>query len=111
MPKNDAVRLKHMLDATREALGFVRGRSREDLQRDRMLALALVKSIEIVGEAAARVTPETQLRYPGIPWLDVVAMRNRLIHAYYDVDLDRVWDTIIEDLPKLLTELERAVNK
>jgi uncharacterized protein with HEPN domain len=75
-----------------------------------MLALSLVKCIEIVGEAASHVTLETRNQHASIPWNDIVGMRNRLIHAYYDVDLDRVWDTITDDLPPLIAELDKLVQ-
>ncbi len=110
MQKTDTVRLRHMLDAAREALAFAQGRRRSDLDKDRMLVLALVKSIEIIGEAASKVSPETCSAVPGLPWSSIVGMCNRLIHAYFDIDLDRVWDTIIDDLPPLVTELERNLR-
>jgi len=97
-----------MLDAANEALSFVKGRQKDDLKKDRMLVNALVRSIEIIGEAASRVSPETRTRCPTIPWNQVVGMRNRLIHAYFDVDVDRVWDTISSDLPALINELEKV---
>lgn len=109
MTRSDEVRLRHMLDAAREALGFAAGRSRADLDSDRMLVLSLVKSIEIIGEAASRVSEETRRQHAALPWIDIVGMRNRLIHAYYDVDLDRGWDTLNADLPPLVTELEKIV--
>ncbi len=98
-----------MLDAAREAVAFARGRSRGDLDRERMLVLALVRCIEIVGEAAAQVGQETRDRHGGIPWANIVGMRNRLIHAYFDVDLDRVWATVTDDLPPLIAKLEAAL--
>ncbi|MDO8724093.1 MAG: DUF86 domain-containing protein [Syntrophales bacterium] len=108
MRKDDAIRVRHMLDAAREALSFAEGKSRRTLPSDRMLILALIKSIEIIGEAASTVTPETRQKYPGIPWRDIIAMRNRLIHVYFDIDLDRLWDTITDDLPKLIVDLEKV---
>ena len=111
MRRDDLVRLRHMLDAAREALSFTAGRGRADLDANRMLVLSLVKSIEIVGEAASRVTVETRQEYPAIPWADVVAMRNRLIHAYFDVDLDRVWDTVVSDLPPLIAQLDAILGQ
>ena len=107
MPKADRVRLRHMLEAGREALSFAQGYTRQDLDRNRMLTLALVRCIEIVGEAAARVTQDTRARYASIPWTDIVGARNWLIHAYFDINLDRLWDTITDDLPKLIVELEK----
>jgi uncharacterized protein with HEPN domain len=110
MSKSDEIRLRHMLDAAREALGFAAGRTRADLDSDRMLVLSLVKSIEIIGEAASKVGSETRRAHPAVPWVDIVGMRNRLIHAYYDVDHDRVWDTLTADLPPLVVELERILG-
>ena len=99
-----------MLDAAREACSFSRGQKRADLDRDRMLTLALLKSLEIIGEAANGVSSDTQSRYPGIPWRDIIGMRNRLVHVYFDVDLDLVWDTIRTSLPPLIVELEWVLD-
>jgi uncharacterized protein with HEPN domain len=109
MRRDDRIRLQHMLDSAREALSFTNGLNRADLDANRMLALSLVKCIEIVGEAAARVSQETRQQVPQIPWQDIVGMRNRLIHAYFDIDLDRVWDTVVADLPALIVLLEIAL--
>lgn len=109
MPPNDRTRLLHMLDAAREAVTFASGRTAVDLARDRMLALALVKCIEIVGEAASRVGSDTRRKLGQIPWIDIVGMRNRLIHAYFDIDFDRVCDTIAADFPPLIASLESAL--
>ena len=111
MRRDDAIRVRHMLDAAREALSFVEGKTRSDLNTNRMLVLSLIKSIEIIGEAASSVTQETRDQNPHIPWRDIVGMRNRLIHAYFDIDLDRVWDTLTDDLPNLLAQLEQAMQK
>jgi len=109
MNESDIIRLRHMLDAAGEALSFVAGRNSEDLGRDRMLVLALVKEIEIIGEAASRISDESRKALPRIPWPKIIAMRNRLIHAYADVDLSIVWDTLTGALPELLRELETAL--
>lgn len=110
MQRDDRLRLQHMLDASQEAVRFTQGKNRDELDHDRVLALALVKLIEIVGEAASRVTAESQRAHPNVPWRDIVAMRNRLIHGYFDVDLDRVWDTVTDDFPPLLALLEDALT-
>ena len=86
MPKSDRVRLQHMLDAAREALSFVREKTREDLDQDRLLVLALVKAIEIIGEAAYQVSSETRSQIPEVPWEDIIGMRHRLVHAYFEID-------------------------
>jgi uncharacterized protein with HEPN domain len=109
MLKPDIVRLQHMIDAAREALSFVAGKSKVDLETNRELALALVKSIEIVGEAASHVSRELRSRSPEIPWADIIAMRNRLIHSYFDVNLDIVWQTVTVELPPLLQKLEKLL--
>ena len=98
---NDAVRLRHMLDHAQEAISMVRERKLQDLAQDRILELALVKLIEIIGEAASRVSTEGQREYPSIPWPEIIGMRNRLIHGYDQVDLNVLWDTIEFDLPPL----------
>ncbi len=97
-----------MVDAAEEALEFGAGRSATDFQLDRKLSLAVVKSIEIVGEAASRVTIETRDQFPEVPWQDIIGMRNRLIHVYFEIDYARVADTIAVDLPPLITQL-RAI--
>ncbi len=107
---NDFVRLQHMLDAALEASSFVMGRSRADLNNNRMLVLSLVKLIEIIGEASSRISLETKNQYPMIPWQEISSMRNRLIHAYFDVDEDRVWDTVSDDLPPLIEELKEILQ-
>jgi uncharacterized protein with HEPN domain len=110
MRRDDAIRLRHMLDAVREARGFTATRSRPDLDLDRMFLLALVKDIEIIGEAASRVSAEARAQLPDIPWQDIVAMRHRLIHGYFDIDLDIVWSTVTDDLSGLAAHLERALE-
>jgi len=109
MPKNDRVRLLHMRDAAREAVGFAAGRSRADLDTDRMLNLSLVRLIEVIGEAAGRVSADTQAKYPGIPWSDITGMRHRLVHGYDEINLDIVWEVATVDLPALMTQLEQIL--
>jgi uncharacterized protein with HEPN domain len=107
---DDITRLHHMLDYASEAVGMVRGKERDDLKRDRMLQLALVRLVEIVGEAATQVSEEGQQRHPSIPWPQVRGMRNRLVHGYDKIDLDVLWDTIEYDLPPLIAELRRILG-
>ena len=110
MRKDDVVRLRHMLDAATEAASFAKNKNRSSLDADRQLVLSLVKSIEIIGEAASNVTTESREALPHIPWRDIISMRNRLIHAYFDINLDILWKTVIEDLPPLLAELKKIVK-
>jgi uncharacterized protein with HEPN domain len=99
-----------MLDAVREAVSFMEGRTSDDLTRDRMFLLSLVKEIEIVGEAAANVSPEGRDNAAGIPWAKVTGMRNRLAHGYFNWDLDVIWSTLTTNLPDLIVELEKALR-
>ena len=109
MKQPDVIRIQHMLAAANDALQFSKGRSRKDLENDRILALAIIKCIEIIGEAASKVSNECRDKYPDIPWLDIINMRNRMIHAYHDVNLDIVWATIIQDLPPLSYDLQNLL--
>ena len=111
MPPEDRIRILHMIEATETALNFVTARQRADLNSDQMLLFALVRAIEIIGEAAGRVTEATQAAAAEIPWSLVVSMRNRLIHAYFDVDSDVVWKTATEELPALLPKLRELAGE
>jgi uncharacterized protein with HEPN domain len=109
MRKDDRIRLQHMLDAANEALDFIQDKSRSDLDKDRKLVLSLVKELEIIGEAAGKVSADVRSQNSTIPWQDISGMRNRLIHAYFDIDLDTVWSTVTKDLPFLKSELEKML--
>jgi len=104
------VRIRHMVDAAREAIGFASGCSSEELAHDRMLLLSLVKCIEILGEAASKVTDATRESLPEIPWRDIISMRNRLIHGYFDIDTTIVWKTVTTELPSLEHALEKTLR-
>lgn len=106
----DLVRLRHMVEAAEDALAFIRGRDRRDLDQGRMLALALARAVEIVGEAASHVSTRARGAVPGIPWNAIVGMRNRLVHAYLDVDHDILWTTVTERLPELIRHLLPVVD-
>ena len=110
LSKKDAVRLQHMLEAARKALQFARGKSRADLDRDEQLMLSLVRLVEVIGEAASRVSRELQEQTPAIPWADIISTRNRLIHAYFAINLGLLWETIENDLPPLVKELEKIIG-
>ena len=99
-----------MLDATREALGYAANKERADIDENTMLLRALVKCIEIVGEAASRVGAETRKSAPDIPWEQIGGMRNRLIHAYFDINRDVVWRTVTDDLPRLERSLAAILD-
>ena len=106
---DDPTRLRHMLEAAQEAIIFATGKTIDDLTRDRMLLLSLVKELEIVGEAASRISRETKAAITGITWPKVVGMRNQLTHGYFDWDVERIWETVSSDLPELVRALEAAL--
>lgn len=110
MSKRDPVpRLRHMLEHAREAVALATGKRRQDLDADRILNLALVRLVEIVGEAAAGVPKESLSAYPQIPWAQIVSLRNRLIHGYDAVDFDILWQIVTRDLPPLISRLEEIL--
>jgi uncharacterized protein with HEPN domain len=110
MPKDDSIRLQHMLDAALEAQLFSENCSRETLSSDRMRVLALIKEFEIIGEAANQVSLESRQQMPDIPWVEMVGMRNRLVHAYFDINLDILWQTLQQDLPYLILKLKKNLE-
>lgn len=111
MVRDDQVRLRHMLDAAKEAVGFVKGRYRTELDTNRMLSLSLVRLLEVIGEAAYGISPSFRESHPDMAWKQMSGMRNRLIHGYYDVNLDIVWKTVTEDLPVLIEQRNDALEK
>jgi uncharacterized protein with HEPN domain len=110
MSRHDSnIRLRHMLDYAREAASLAQGKTRVDLDSDRLLNLGLVQLVTMIGEAAKRVPKDVQAQHPEIAWPAIVGMRNRLIHGYDKIDLDILWQTVTEDLPPLITTLEKIV--
>lgn len=109
-PENDSIRLRHMLDAAQKAVQFAESESRESLTQNEQLQFALVRAIEIVGEAANQITDDFQAKHPEIAWRDIIGMRNRIIHAYFEVDLDVVWNTVTENLPPLIATLQAILD-
>ncbi|MBC7185683.1 MAG: DUF86 domain-containing protein [Calditrichaeota bacterium] len=108
MRKDDAY-LLDMLIAARDAVTFVTDLTQEQFQASRVHQLAVLKALETIGEAAARLTEETRSAHPQIPWPEIIGMRHRLVHGYFEVDLVKVWDTVQEDLPPLIAALETIV--
>ncbi|HOD50395.1 MAG TPA: DUF86 domain-containing protein [Candidatus Hydrogenedentes bacterium] len=110
LPDPDRNRIQHMLDAAEQAVSFIEGRERNDLETDPQLRLALLRALEILGEAASRVTAGTRGAYPRIPWRRMANTRNRLIHAYFDIDLDIVWTTATQSVPRLVLMLREILG-
>jgi len=103
------VSLAQMRDHAREAVQLVQGKSRSQFMADRTLNLAVVRLLEVVGEAAARVPPPERDKYPQIPWAQIIGLRNRLIHGYDSVDLDILWQIMAQHLPALVAELDGII--
>ena len=110
-PEADLIRIRHMVDAAREAAAFIAGRERADLDADRMLVRALMHCIAEIGEAANRLSGGARSELAAVPWRDVVAMRNRMIHVYWDINLDILWATVTRDLPHLLSVLDPWISE
>ena len=106
MRRDDAC-LLDMLLAAREARTFAGKLTFREFERNRMAQLAILKSVEVVGEAASRVSTERRESHPESPWSGIVGMRNRAVHGYFEVDLVRVRDTLQQDIPRLIAQLER----
>ena len=111
LTENDVIRLRHMLDYARKALLFCKGKTRADIEQDEQLMLALVRLVEVIGEAASRTSQNLQEHTPSIPWADIIGTRNRLVHAYFNVDLDVLWEIIKNDLPPLVVELQKIIDE
>jgi len=108
---DDEISVRQMLDRSREAVSMARGNTRAALTTDRMLEPDLTRLVEVVGEAASRVSAPTKSRHPDVPWPAIVGMRNRLIHGYDAVDLDVLWDTVEVDLPRLIAQLDPSLKR
>lgn len=111
MKPHDRVRLRHMADAMDAAMRFTEGRNRNDLESDQMLLFALVRALEIVGEAATKLSDEARAEMPELPWALIVGMRHRLVHAYFDINRDILWTTVIDAMPPLAERLRIVLKE
>ena len=105
--RRDDAWLIDMLQAAREAAAFTDGLGFVEFEQNRMAQFAILKAIEIIGEAASQVGPDFKEAHPEIPWPEIIGMRNRLVHGYFNVNLKRVWETVQQDIPHLISQLER----
>ena len=103
--------LQQIVTHAQEAIDICRDRTRNDLDTDRLLNLALTRLIEIIGEAANRVPEDVRNKYPDLPWLQMVGARNRLIHGYDSVDFDILWAIVERDLPSVVAQLEDILSQ
>jgi len=103
--RRDEAYLLDMLIAAREAVGLTAHVTREDFESSRQLQLSIAHLVQTIGEAARQVSESARAGYPAIPWEDIVGMRHRLVHEYFRVDSDVVWNTVRHDLPHLIVQL------
>lgn len=106
MSPDDRWRVRHMIEAAEQALAFIQGRARPDLDADAMLRFALMRAVEVVGEAATQVSESGRSEMPAVPWPQIVGMRNRLVHAYFSINHDVLWNTVQLALPPLIAQLK-----
>jgi uncharacterized protein with HEPN domain len=99
-----------ILIAAKLAVSYVMGKTKETFLEDTVLQDAVIRRLEIIGEATRRISDATKEGFPNFPWRMMVATRNALIHEYDDIDLETVWDTVLNDLPPLIVKLEKIVS-
>lgn len=104
--RDDDARLLDMLLAAREAMTFVDDLTFQEFENNRMAQMAVLKAMEIVGEAASRISSDQRSAHPEIPWSGIIGMRNRLVHGYFSINLERVWETVRRDIPRLVSQIE-----
>lgn len=109
MPNDEWIYVSHMLDMSLQAQEILSGKSREDYDKEIVLRLALTHLIQIIGEAAQRVSKEFQSQYPQVPWREIIGMRHRIVHDYLNIDEDVVWQVAQNDLPQLVTVLQKII--
>ncbi|WVN41982.1 HepT-like ribonuclease domain-containing protein [beta proteobacterium MWH-UniP1] len=108
MAIKDIARIGHILEAAEDLSKFLEGKDRASLSSDKMLRYAVIRAIEIIGEASSQISAQTKASYPGLPWREAIGMRNELIHAYITVDEEIVWTTATIDIPHFVSEIKRV---
>ena|SRR5687767_13658556 len=107
---SDRIRYEHIRNAARDIAQMIADRSRADLDADMILRRATIHAIQEIGEAAARMSDAGRALTPDLPWGSIVQMRHIMVHVYWGVDLDRVWQVAVEDVPPLVSLAERAIS-
>jgi len=108
MWRDDAY-LLDIVVAARKVINFTNGVTREQFDNDEILQNAVIRFLEIIGEASRSISQELKDSHPEIPWREIIGMRNRLIHHYFKVDAEKVWETIQDDIPSLIVMIEPLI--
>jgi len=106
MKKDDTVYLQHILDAIHRIETYTCGLSKEKYLQDGLLQDGVVRQLEIIGEASTNLSEEFQEKHSEIPWGQIISLRNRIVHAYFDINLDITWDIAQGDIPELKKQIE-----
>lgn len=106
--RGDADRLADIIKAAYDAIAFLEGRDEASLGADALRQAVLVRKIAVIGEAASRISAETKARLADIPWRDVIGMRNRVVHQYWEIATPALWETVHAELPALIGLLEAS---
>jgi uncharacterized protein with HEPN domain len=110
MKRDDMVYLKHMLDAINVIEEYVNEVAYDEYMTNRMLQDAVMRELEIIGEATRNLSMELRNRYSEVPWKKIAGMRDKLIHGYFGVDLDAVWDTATKDIHDLKKKMQGVIE-
>lgn len=110
MNEHDRNRLQHMVDEAHRVQKFVSGKTKQAFLDDVATQYAVIHALQIVGEAASRITKETQEKYSQIAWRGMIGLRNVVVHGYTDVEPERIWDTVQTDVPVLIEQLQSILK-
>jgi len=110
MQSKDIIRVRHIIDEAGEACKYAEGISLDEFVEDGKTVRAVIRSIEVIGEAASKISIEFRMEHPDVPWQKIIGMRNRLIHVYFDIDYNIIWQTVKENLPPLIKKLQSILN-
>ncbi len=110
-PDNILISMCRILEHAMEAVSITQGKNRTDLDQEKQLGFWLARSLELLGEAAARVPPEEQNRFPNIPWSEIIGMRNHFVHGYNAIDFDILWQIVTQDLPVVIENLRKTISE
>jgi uncharacterized protein with HEPN domain len=110
MKKDDSVYLRHIIDAFEQIGLYMNSVSHEEFLRNRLLQDGVIRQLEVMGEAARNLSEDLRNEYPEIPWRQMIGLRNRMIHAYFNVDLQIIWEIVQGDIPDLKQKMKQILD-